>query len=132
MKNKSLLSKFEELKPKVPFHLEVEKKLLPRLKFMGYVMLTLCLAAFTFALIIKDETEVMGPPSQEGFTQPGQMEAVARIELLSEDDELELNPTEVLNFYLVAVIFGAIGASCFLIVWKKKKKLFQEPQVTEE
>ena len=126
MKNKSLSSKLEELKPKLPAQLDVEKKLLPRLKFMGYVMWTCCLAAFIFALTIKEETEIIGPPSQEGVIEPDQTEAVSRIELISEDGELELNPTEVLNFYLVAFIFAVMGTTCFLIAWKKKKKLFQE------
>jgi hypothetical protein len=121
MKNKSFLSKVDELKPKAPIHLEVERKLLPRLKFMGYVMYSLCLASFLFALLIKEDTTVIGPPSQEGFTPPDQTEAM--IDLLLEEGELELSPTEVLNFYFVAVIFAAIGASCFLIAWKKKKTL---------
>ncbi len=132
MKNKSLLSKLEELKPNIPIHLDVERKLLPRLKFMGYVMFAFCLAAFTFALAIKDEAEVIGPPPQEGFTEPDRIEAVARAELLLEDGELELSPTEVLNFYLVAVIFAVMGATCFVIAWKKKKKLFSESQATKE
>jgi ABC-type glycerol-3-phosphate transport system permease component len=132
MKNKSFLSKFEELKPKVPIHLDMERKLLPRLKFMGYVMLVFCLAAFIFAFSFKEETEIIGPPPQEGFTDPDQTEAVSKIELISEDGQLELNPTEVLNFYLVSFIFAVIGTTCFLIAWKKKKKLFQEPQTNKE
>jgi len=132
MKNKSFLSKFEELKPKVPIHLDIEKKLLPRLKIMGYLMLTFCLAAFVFALTVKEETEVIGPLPQEGFTDPEQTEAVSEIELSSEEGQLELNPTEVLNFYLVSFIFAVVGTSCFLIAWKKRKKLFQHPQAGKE
>lgn len=124
MKNKSFLNKFEELKPKVPIHLDIEKKLLPRLKVMGYLMFMFCLAAFTFALIVKEETEVIGTPSQEGFSEPDQIEAVSKIELLSEEGQLELNPTEVLNFYLVAFIFAIVGSTCLLVAWKKRKKLF--------
>lgn len=132
MKNKSFLSKFEELKSKIPVHLEVEIKLLPRLKFMGYVLLICCLAAFTFALTIKEEAEIGNPQIQVGFTEPDQIEAVSKIELVSEDGELEMDPTEVLNFYLVSFIFAVISTTCLLVAWKKKKKLFQESQVPKE
>jgi hypothetical protein len=131
MKNKSFLSKFEELKPEVPIHLSVERKLVPRLKFMGYVMYVLCLAALAFAITIKEEIEVV-PPPQEGFIEPEEMEVVSGLNLISEDGELELSPTEVLNFYFISVIFALIGTACFLIVWKKKKTLFQESQVSDE
>jgi hypothetical protein len=131
MKNKSFLNKFEELKPKVPIHLDVEKKLVPRLKFMGYVMYVLSLIAFAFAFTIKEEGEII-QPLQEGFTEPEEIEALTGIYLMSDDDELELGPTEVLNFYLVSSIFAVVGTSCFLIVWKKKKTLFHETQVKNE
>jgi hypothetical protein len=84
---------------------------------MGYVMFSLCLASMVFAFTIREDTTVIGPPP------PGQTEAVSGIELLPEEGELELKPTEVLNFYFVALVFGIVGASCFLIVWKKKKIL---------
>jgi hypothetical protein len=124
MKNKSFLSKFEELKPKDSLSLDVERKLLPRLKFMGYLMYGLALVAFLFAIIVHEETEIT-PPPPEGFTEPERIEAVSGHYLVSEEDELELTPTEVLNFYVVSVIFVVVGISCFLIAWKKKKTLFQ-------
>jgi hypothetical protein len=132
MKNKSFLSKIETLKPEVPIHLEVERKLLPRLKFMGYVMYALCLITFAFAIIIKEETEIGEPPPQEGSIEPEQMEAASGLELISEEGQLDLSPTEVLNFYVVAFIFAIVGTTCFLIVWKKKKTLSQEPQISKE
>jgi hypothetical protein len=131
MKNKSFSNKLEELKSSIPTHLDVEKRLLPRLKFMGYLMFAFCFAAFAFALSIKEE-EIIAPSTQEGLIEPDEMEAVARFELLQDDGELELSPTEVLNFYLVAGIFAVIGTTCFLIAWRKKKKLFQEPQPNDE
>jgi hypothetical protein len=132
MKNKSFLSKFEELKPKIPIHLDVERKLLPRLKFMGYVTYILCLVSFAFAMTIQEEAESIAASPQEEFAELEDMEVVSGIGLLSEDGELELAPTEVLNFYLVASIFAVVGTACFLIAWKKKKKLFHTPQITEE
>ena len=65
---KSLLNKLDEIKSIVPVHLEVEKKLLPRLKFMGFVMYGLCLAAFTYALTA--EEEIQSAPPKEGLVDP--------------------------------------------------------------
>ncbi len=122
---KSLLNKLDEIKSIVPVHLEIEKKLLPRLKFMGFVMYGLCVVAFTYAAMAQEE--IQSVPPKEGLVDPEAIEAVASLETMLEEGELELSPTEVLNFYLVAAIFAAVGTSCFLIAWKKKKKLFQTP-----
>jgi hypothetical protein len=122
MKNKSFLNKLEELKSKTPAHLEVEKKLLPRLKFMGYLMFGLCLVSFVFALTVNEET-----PFNSETTAPIPSEIEATAPFLTED---ELTPTAVLNFYVISLVFAVVGASCFLIAWKKAKTLF--PQVSEE
>ena len=125
MKNKGFSSSLDNIKP--PIHLDVEKKLLPRLKFMGYVMYAFCLAAFLFALII--ETEIFGA---RGLAEQSPIEAISELELMPENTLLEFDPTEVLNFYFVALIFAMIGSACFFIAWKKKKILFQEPQGNKE
>lgn len=129
MKNKNFLNKINDLKPKAPVPIEVERKLLPRLKFMGYVLFVLCLISFLYAIIAKEETETA--KEKEGFVDPEQTEAVSGFEILLED-ELEFSPNEVLNFYLVSFIFAFVGAACFLIVWKKKKTLFQDPHIGKE
>lgn len=128
MKNKNFLTKLNDLKSKVPVPLEIERKLLPRLKFMGYVMFTLCLASFIYAMIAKEITNLSGIQSKLGSDKLNPPEAVSGFEILLDDGELELIPTEVLNFYFVAFIFAAIGTTCFFIASKKKKTLFQEPQ----
>jgi hypothetical protein len=114
MKNKSFLSKLEELKPEVPIHLEVERKLIPRLKFMGYVMYFFCLLSFVFALTIKEEEELLISELETNSEIPA---------ILTDESELELAATEVLNFYFVSLVFALVGTACFLIAWKKGKKL---------
>ncbi|MBS0603599.1 MAG: hypothetical protein JSS60_01025 [Verrucomicrobia bacterium] len=128
MKNKSFLSKFEELKPKVPLQLDVERKLLPRLKFMGYVMYILSIATLTFAITAPKEPGIGPELEKEDFANL----STSGVALMNDEDQLELNPMEVLNFYVVAVVFAAVGASCFLIGWKKKKTLFQETELNGE
>ncbi len=94
MKNKDSLSK-------------VERQLLPRLKFMGYVMYTLCLSSLVFAIFF---------PEEEKIAELGGLNLI----------EEEFNPKEVLNFYLIAAVFAAVGCTCMLIVRKKRKILFQQ------
>jgi hypothetical protein len=126
MKNKSFLSKLEELKPQVPIHREVERKLIPRLKFMGYVMFSLFLVSFVFALTVKEEMIITPEATREESSNGEELEAASPF--LTDDSELELAATEVLNFYAVSFVFAAIGSACFLIAWKKRKTLFHEPQ----
>jgi hypothetical protein len=115
MKNKSFLSKFEKLKPKVPVQLDIERKLLPRLKFMGYVMYILSLVSLIFAIIAAQE-----PDADYALTQ----KSTAGLNLENDQDLAELNPIEVLNFYVISVIFASVGVACFLTAWKKKKNFF--------
>lgn len=118
-KNSRIQSKLDELKKKAPPPADVEKKLIPRLKLMGYIMYGLGVASALFAMISVEEKE----PIAKGPISPEQIEAVSGFELLMESEERELTPKEVLNFYLVGGIFVAVGAGCFLIAWKKKKVL---------
>jgi len=129
MKNKSFLSKFEELKPKVPVQLEVERRLLPRLKFMGYVMCILGLTTVAYAVFIPKDPRI-GPETAQ-MEEPV-VPVMAESGILTDEDPLELTPNEVLNFYAVALIFAGVGASCFLIAWKKRKALIQETQMNGE
>jgi hypothetical protein len=130
MKNKSFLSKLDELKPIVPVHIEVERKLIPRLKLMGYVLLSFSLAAFVFAITIKEETLIVPEATQETLVNTQELEAVTP--LLTDDAELEFAATEVLNFYVVSLVFAMVGSSLFVIAWKKTKVLFHEPQINKD
>ncbi len=103
-----------------PTQLEIERKLLPRLFLMGYIFAFLTLASLLFVLLIAPKT----------LTEEGSVGA--EISLIEEEfpDELELQVTEVLNFYLITVIFAAVGISCFYLGKRKKRELYQEVEVT--
>lgn len=116
---KSLLNKIEKLKPKAPKQLEVERKLLPRLKFMGYIMVCITLATFAFAVTLPSETAMITEIQEKDFSHPSQS-GIGTLE----EDGLDLSPRDVLNFYVVSFVFAVVAASCFLISWKKKKVLF--------
>ncbi len=128
MKNKSFLNKFQELKPKVKVQLEVEQKLLPRLKIMGYLMIFLTLIALVFAILSPTESTI-GPEIE---TQDFANLQSSGINIGNEEDLLDLNVKDVLNFYMVSFVFALVGASCFLIGWKKKKTLFGKIELNEE
>lgn len=104
MKNKDSLNKG-------PNPIQVERQLLPRLKFMGYVMYVLCLSSIVFEVFFPQETS--------------QIENTIELEAMSLLDE-ELNPKEVLNFYLVGAVFASVGCACMFIARKKRKILFQQ------
>ena len=116
MKNKSFLNKCSELDPKVAAFVEAEKKLLPRLKIMGYVLLVVSVAALVFAIIAPEDPEI-GPELI--------LESAGGIIMGNDEDLLELSSREVLNYYVISGIFAAVGASCFLIVRQKRKELSQ-------
>jgi hypothetical protein len=109
MKNKDFSNKVLE-------QAKVERQLLPRLKFMGYVMYVLCLSSIAFEVFFPQETI--------------EIEKNVELEAMTLLDE-ELNPKEVLNFYAVASVFALVGVACMLIARKKRKILFQ-PEVNNE
>jgi hypothetical protein len=97
--------------------LEIERKLIPRLKLMSYIFFTLSLASLLFILTFEEE---------ELIASPTELEATIPLE------EEELAPTEVLNFYFVSFVFAAMGTACLLLVKNRTKKLFAEAQEPEE
>ena len=82
----------------------IERKLLPRLKLMGYIFFVLSLASLFFVLTFEEPPAV----ESEGFI---------------EEEELELSPTEVLNFYVISLVFASLGTTCLLLKKKRAKLL---------
>ncbi len=116
MKNKNYSNKPEEIKPENVARAEI--KLLPRLKFMGYVMSIIAIATLTFAIVVQEETEI----SAELLEQERDIKKnTAGIFLESDEGVLDVAATEVLNFYMISAVFAAIAGTCFAIVWKKRK-----------
>ena len=103
MKNKDFSNKVLE-------QAKIERQLLPRLKFMGYVLYVLCICSIAFEAFFPAETLVI--------------EKTIELEAMT---LLEEEPTakEVLNFYAVASVFALVGFTCMLIVRKKRKTLLQ-------
>ena len=117
MKNKNSLSEEQQAETKAA-RFDSEKKLLPRLKFMGYVMLILAVASVTFAVVAPEELESEVEMAMDRFSPNAH---AAGLSLENDEDLLELTPAEVLNYYLIGVVFALVGGACFLICWRKKK-----------
>ncbi len=121
MRPKSFLNKAEPPQVKEKHALEVERTLLPRLKFMGYVLYVWSAASLAFAFMVPEENP---SSAYANFTIPN------FIGMTFEEDEEDLpeyKATEVLNFFLVSAIFAAVGTTCFWIEKKKRKTLFHPP-----
>jgi hypothetical protein len=115
MTYRSSLNKSKLILTLSPEKLEIERKLLPRLRLMGYIFFVLALSAFIFILTFEEEL-----PSAES-----QLETTASL-LIEEEALLESNPTEVFNFYLVSLLFASLGSLCLFIEKKKKRDLKEE------
>lgn len=99
-------------------------QLLPRLKFMGYLLygfasITLCVAIFA-----PKADSIYTELAQDNVLTPQEMEQGSGLSLLTEDTSLlELDPREVFNFFYVSALFALVGTSCFLLFYKKKKNI---------
>jgi hypothetical protein len=73
----------------------LEAQLLKRLTWMGWLLLFFAIVAIVYDFLPKVEEEI----------------------LVLEEEAEPLNP------YLVASVFTAVGSSCLVIAWKKRKNL---------
>lgn len=117
MKNKNSLSESEQAETKAA-RIDSEKKLLPRLKFMGYVMTILCFATLTFAIVAPAQSESEAELMLETYAAK---QNSAGLTLENDEELLELTPAEVLNYYVITVVFALVGGACFFICWRKRK-----------
>lgn len=80
--------------------LQIEQKLLPRLKAIGIILIFFSLITIAYSFISFDFVEQEIEAEEEILTAFGQ--------------------PPPLNPYFVATIFGLVGISCMIIVWRKK------------
>lgn len=91
---------------------QIEKQLVVRLKFLGYILLVFGLIALVYNSIPSFATEIDELD-----------EEIAR--------ELKEEP-QPLNPFFVSSVFGVVGAGCLLISWKKKKRLFSSSTESDD
>ena len=102
---------------------DTEYKLLPRLKFMGYIFFCLSLASLVFAFFVHGQKIQPLPVIIDENSILTDIERLSGAVLFTDMAPLEIAPEDVLNFYAVSFIFGSIGASLFYLSFKKRQKL---------
>lgn len=120
-----------------PEQLHIERILLPRLRIMSYLLFLFCALSLSFVAVMTQETNFLIEVSKEnGPSSAISLEQAFPPSLFSNDvpDEIELDPMEVLNFYLISCIFAAMGFACLFFAAKKQKELAHThiPKVTKE
>jgi hypothetical protein len=108
-------------KPLTPLQLAVEKKLIPRLKLMGYIFLILSICSLLFPVLQEEEFLA------EELQQLSVIEAIIATALVGDEltDGIELLPSEVLNFYWISILFVSLGLLCLWVARKKGQTFVQ-------
>ncbi|HCJ83867.1 MAG: hypothetical protein A2Y28_01140 [Chlamydiae bacterium GWC2_50_10] len=94
---------------------EIEKKLIPRLKMMGYIL-------FVFSAISLGYSFTLPSPEKTVFENVEDNEAAAGLTLFDEEEE-SLHPSAPKTYYFFALVFVSVGFFCFFIARRKKTKL---------
>lgn len=100
-------------------------QLLPRLKFMGYLLYGFACITLSVAIFApKSSASIYTTLAQDQIETPQEMEQSSGLTLLGEDEALlEFDPREVFNFFYVSALFAIVGTSCFWLFYKKKKNI---------
>ena len=111
-----------KLKHKLVHQLLIEKQLIPRLSFLGWVLLFfgVCSLIYGFYTHPLSSIDNLGAETQK------QTEWLSlEIEQIESDMAKMVTPEEVFNFYIVSIIFAGLGLFCLFTSWKKRHILFK-------
>ncbi len=113
----------EELNDKPLTDLEADMQLLPRLRFMGYLLLFFSGCALCYSLFFASDvpSNLAYDLSTDGFTSPEEMEYAAGLSL-NENASFTLFQVERYNAYIVTLSFAIVGSICLLSAYQKQKK----------
>lgn len=100
---------------------DVEYKLIPRLTCMGYIFSCLSLISLIFAFFVHADKTPLAPLIIDEKNILADIQEISDTALLTEMHSLEVSAEDILNFYVVSLIFASIGTSIFFIASKKKK-----------
>lgn len=82
---------------------QIEKQLLKRLKFLGFILIVFAVIALAHFFIPLAKTE---------------------FDLFEKEITQELDDPPTIHPLFVSAVFGTVGTGCLVISWKKKKSLF--------
>lgn len=98
---------------------EVEKQLIPRLRFVGLVLLFFSVFSISYSVI---DTPYLSTVGIEEKGLPQMEESSLGIDLEPEEKDCALTPCETINLFLIAAIFATVGSTCLFIAWKRDRK----------
>ena len=93
-------------------HIAIEKQLTPRLRWIGYLLLTFSIVTISYSFFLPS-------PKDDGFDTVAEQEVSAGRSLQTEDDNGA--PTKN-HYYLFSSVFAAVGFLCIAIANRKKAK----------
>lgn len=111
------------------FH-EIERLLLPRLRFIGMVLLFFSVFSISYSILSTPYLSTLGLERDEELV-------VQESSFIPEGEEgaFKTSPFERISLYFVASVFGVIGSSCLFMYWRKREELSQlidPPSLPEE
>lgn len=107
--------------------LEIEKKLLPRLRYMGFALIFFSLFSLTYAIIADPSLPTLElTPSERAAKE----EELMGLSDFDPESDFIVTYSELLNLYLVAMAFGVVGSLCLFAYWKKKKEFASESETS--
>lgn len=125
--HKTSLNNVEEVNSKRSEEIQIEKQLLPRLRFMGLLLFffsgcALCYSIFFAAGI---DQELAKELATDEFTTPQEMQYASGLSI-TDNAPFDLFQVERFNAYIVTISFAIVGAACILTAWKRQKKLIEK------
>ncbi len=99
------------------FH-EIERLLLPRLRFIGMVLLFFSVFCISYSILSSPYLSTLGLDKEEELV-------IQEQSLIPDGNEgpLKLSPFERISLYFVASVFGVVGSGCLYMFWRKREEL---------
>ena len=112
----NFLNNAEDVAVKTVENEKLERQLLPRLQFMGFLLLVFC--ACTLMYIFTQEESAFILPDEP--LSPAEIEFSATLGFPETENFSMEDPLSV-NAFIIASSFFLVGAVCLYFVWKKKR-----------
>lgn len=117
----------KEVDTKRQEEIQVEKQLLPRLKFMGLLLIFFSGCALCYSIFFSTEIDeqLALELANDGFTTPQEMQYASGLSI-TDNAPFDLFQVERFNAYIVTISFAVVGAICLFTSWSKQKKWIEK------
>ena len=117
----------KEVDTKRQEEIQVEKQLLPRLKFMGLLLIFFSGCALCYSIFFSTEIDeqLALELANDEFTTPQEMQYASGLSI-TDNAPFDLFQVERFNAYIVTISFAVVGAICLFTSWSKQKKWIEK------